>query len=305
MKEHFVHVNFRAATLRTIAQANSIIEEYQLQGYVLTLRQLYYQFVARDLIPNRVNEYKKLGAVVDNGRKAGLIDWSAIQDRTRNLAVVSTWRDPQDILFSAVRSYKENWWKDQPYYLEVWIEKDALVGVIENVCNEFRVPYFACRGYVSQSEMYDAGKRFARKINQQQDVVILHLGDHDPSGIDMTRDLQERLRLFSRSWDVNVERIALNMEQVLEYDPPPNPAKDTDSRFLDYQMLHGDSSWELDALEPQVISDLVRSEVERRLDRDAWEISQSWEDENRESLQAVSDNWNKAVEAVKEADEDE
>lgn len=288
MREKFVEINFRASTLAVIEQANVIINEYIARGYKLTLRQLYYQFVSRDLLPNQQKEYKRLGSILDDGRKAGLIDWSAIEDRTRNLEKLSVWSSPAQILRAVAEQYREDWWASQDFYAEVWIEKDALTGVIENVCEEYQVPYFACRGYVSQSEMYDAAQRFKRL---RKPVKVFHLGDHDPSGIHMSRDNGNRLEMLSRYADVEIVRLALNMAQVEQYDPPPNPAKETDSRFEGYQEEFGDESWELDALDPDVIEQLIRDALEERIDPEPWEAAKAKEEEGRESLTDASDNW--------------
>lgn len=288
--EQFVEKNFRPATRAVIDQANEIIAEFQAMGFRLTLRQLYYQFVSRDLIPNKQSEYKRLGAIIDDGRQAGLIDWSAIEDRTRNLQKLPTWASPQDILTAVHQQYRDNWWSDQPYYPEVWIEKDALTGVIENVCNEFQVPFFACRGYASQSEMYSAAQRLKARARAGQRPIIFHLGDHDPSGMDMTRDNEERLSLFAHR-DITVRRLALNMAQIDEYDPPPNPAKETDARFDSYAQQFGDSSWELDALDPMVIEDTIRTAIEGIIDYSGWEAVKTHEERNRHDLGLTANNW--------------
>lgn len=291
MREKFVDIKFRADTLAVINQANTIIADYQRQGFKLTLRQLYYQFVARALIPNKQTEYKRLGSIIDNGRQAGLIDWDAIEDRTRNLERLSVWSSPEQILRAVAEQYREDWWKGQDFYPEVWIEKDALTGVIEPVCEEFQVPYFACRGYVSQSEMYAAAQRLKGKARGGRSPVIFHLGDHDPSGMHMTVDNGERLDLFMRGMGVEVVRLALNMAQVEEYSPPPNPAKETDSRFESYAAEHGDESWELDALDPSVIDTLIRDALEERIDPDPWQAAKDAEEANREHLTGTADHW--------------
>lgn len=290
MKEKFQDINFRESSRVLIQQADTIIKEYQARGFTLTLRQLYYQFVSRDLIQNKQTEYKRLGKIVNDARIAGMLDWSAIEDRTRNVKKPSVWRSPEDIIRAVAAQYQEDPWITQPFRPEVWIEKDALVGVIEGVCKELRVPYFACRGYASQSEIYDAGQRFKRTYWGAQTPLILHLGDHDPSGLDMTRDLGERLTMFAGR-DVEVRRLALNMEQIDEYDPPPNPAKDTDARFEGYQEEFGDSSWELDALDPDVISDLIRKELDGVIDLPNWMDATDQEKENKRALTATYEYW--------------
>ena len=228
----YIEKRFTDASRALIDLANAVIAEYQDQGFVLTLRQLYYQLVARGYIPNRQTEYKRLGALLNDARLAGLVDWTAIEDRTRNLRGLPHWENPQSILRAAARGYHLDRWADQPNYIEVWIEKDALVGVIEGVCTQYDVPYFSCRGYTSASEMWLAAQRLRVKGWDGKGTTILHLGDHDPSGIDMTRDIAERLALFGAP--VDVVRIALTMDQVAQYDPPPNPAKFTDARYGGY-----------------------------------------------------------------------
>lgn len=303
--EQFVEIKFRADTLAVIDQANRIIEEYLRQGFKLTLRQLYYQFVSRDLLRNAQKEYKRLGSIIDNGRQAGLIDWSAIEDRTRNLESPNTWTDPESILSAVANQYVENWWASQRKYVEVWIEKDALTGVIEPVCEEFQVPYFACRGYVSHSEMYSAAQRLKKIARKGQQPLILHLGDHDPSGMHMTEDNHNRLEQFM--WghgNIRVKRLALNRDQIDEYNPPPNPAKETDSRFEAYAAEHGDESWELDALEPSVIDGLIRSALDDIIDPEPWAAAQEKSEANKSALAELADRWDEVLRYLRD-EEDE
>lgn len=285
--------NFSPQSLDIISQAEAIITQYQAQGFSLTLRQLYYQFVARVLIPNTEQSYKKLGNIVSDARRAGLIDWDAIVDRTRHLRELSSWDDPQGILESAKNSYHRDLWANQDKRVEVWIEKDALIGVIEGICNETDAPFFSCRGYVSDSEMWGAAMRMTRYYKEhRQDVVVLHLGDHDPSGIDMTRDIKERLELFVLgSVNIEVRRIALTMEQIEELNPPPNPAKVTDSRYKGYVAQYGDKSWELDALEPQYITNLIQEEIYSERDIDKWEEAYQEQEVEREQIAFVIKRW--------------
>lgn len=294
-RELFVPKSFNTKSRRVIRQANAIIEEYRSQGFVLTLRQLYYQFVARGYIPNSMSEYKKLGSVVNDARLAGLIDWNMIEDRTRDLMAWPNWRDPADRIKTAADSFRLDIWRDQRYHIEVWIEKEALVGVVEPICAEFRMPYFACRGYTSQSEQWRAGKRLARYYNHGRKILVLHLGDHDPSGIDMTRDNRDRLRMFAGDPydddDFEIRRIALTMEQVELYGPPPNPAKMTDTRFAGYVSEFGDESWELDALDPRVIDDLIRSHVEPLIEWNDWNAALTEEAEARRIMTAAATRW--------------
>lgn len=284
--------NFRQQALETITQAESIIEQYQAQGFNLTLRQLYYQFVARVLIPNTEQSYTRLGNIISDARRAGLIDWDAIVDRTRYLRKLSSWDKPQSILESARDSYHRDLWANQDRRLEVWIEKDALVGVIEDICQRNDVPFFSCRGYVSDSEMWAGAMRSLRHRDNGQDVLILHLGDHDPSGIDMTRDIETRLKLFMFYRNIEVKRIALTMEQIDELNPPPNPAKITDSRYASYASEYGMESWELDALEPQYIVDLIEEYISRNKNLDSWNEAIKEQEAEREQIATIIKKWN-------------
>lgn len=304
MKEKFEDINFRESSRVLIQQADKIIKEYQARGFTLTLRQLYYQFVSRDIIANKQTEYKRLGKIVNDARVAGLLDWSAIEDRTRNVKRANVWRSPEAIIRAVADQYQEDPWIGQEFRPEVWIEKDALVGVIESICEERRVPFFACRGYVSQSEAYDAGKRFQRVIDGGQRPLVLHLGDHDPSGLDMTRDIDQRLYRFA-GMNVEVRRLALNMDQIDEYGPPPNPAKDTDARFEGYQDEFGDSSWELDALDPTVISDLIETELSGVIEWEKWDAAMATEESNKEDLSRTSVYWSDVKDFVRQLEEDD
>lgn len=257
-KIQYKEIKFQQKSLDLIELVNQVVEEYQAQGYELTLRQAYYQLVARGYIPNNERSYKNIGSLINDGRLAGLIDWHSITDRTRNLRSNGHWDNPADVIASARYSYLLDKWEGQPNYVEVWVEKDALVDIVGQACRPLDTPYFSCRGYTSQSEMWSAAQRFIYQRDRENRIII-HLGDHDPSGIDMTRDIQERLWLFGA--DVEVKRVALTMNQIDTYNPPPNPAKLSDSRCGKYIEQYGDESWELDALEPQVITDLITNEV--------------------------------------------
>lgn len=290
MKRRYEDWSPKPESVELVRHANEIIEAYAEQGFDLTLRQLYYQFVSRDLLANTVRNYKRLGDIVSKARRAGLIDWSAIVDRTRALRSHSSWSTPKDIIESAAESFRLDPWVKQDVYVEVWFEKDALMGVFERGCELQRVPFFSCRGYTSDSEVWSAAQRHLRYLRRGKRVHILHFGDHDPSGVDMTRDIRDRLGLFG-AHGVEVERLALNMDQVEEYDPPPNPAKESDSRFAQYSAEYGDESWELDALEPTVLGALVTENVEYYLDMEAWNADLDDEERHRANLKATAARW--------------
>jgi len=301
----YVPKTFSEQSLATISISNHILEEYADQGYDLTLRQLYYQHVARGLIANKDSEYKRLGSIINDARLAGLIDWSYITDRTRNLRQNAHWDSPEDIIKACAGQFQYDKWAEQSDYVEVWVEKDALVGVLEVACKPIDVPFFSCRGYTSQSEMWAAAMRLLSKVNAGKDIHVIHLGDHDPSGIDMSRDIEERIRLFinhhsARALGEFVSRIALNMDQVEQYNPPPNPAKLTDSRCAGYIERFGDESWELDALEPSVLNTLITSTVSEYRDIDLWDEAVERENLSKAALDKCADRWGSVVEYLEE-----
>jgi len=282
----FRSVNLRARSRELIDECNGIIRDYRRQGLRLTLRQLYYQLVTRNSIANEEKSYRNLGAIVSDGRLAGLIDWDAIEDRVRQPREVSEWSNLAELAEGALAAYRLPRWRGQDAYAELWVEKDALAGVLTPLSREFHVTLMVNRGYSSQSAMFEASQRFIEKceetpddraeerepvdvayrdgneetggeaINLSRKPVLFYLGDHDPSGEDMVRDIRDRLRMFGVG--VEVTKIALTIEQVRQYNPPPNPTKITDSRAAGYIEKYGRSSWEVDALPPNVLAGIVR-----------------------------------------------
>lgn len=287
MKQTYISKRFSAKSENLINLSNEIIEEYTKQGYDLTLRQLYYQLVSRDYIVNDQKQYARLSKVISDARLAGQIDWYAIVDRTRNLRKNSHWSSPKSILDAVASQYRIDKWQNQKYRVECWIEKDALIGVISGICDRLDIPYFACRGYNSQSEMWRAGQRFEYYIADNQIPVILHLGDHDPSGMDMSRDIEDRINIFVNQRKLEFKRLALNYNQVKQYSPPPNPTKLSDSRSSGYIEEFGESSWELDALSPKVISDLIEENVLDYRDENLWMTMIEKEENERSTLQGL------------------
>lgn len=298
----YIPRTFAPKTEAVIQQAEAIINDIRGQGYTLSLRQLYYQFVSRDLIPNRDTEYKRLGSIINDARLAGRIDWTAIEDRGRNVAGGYGYdHDPRDSVRAIGDYFQLDRWAGQNYRPEIWVEKDALSGVVGRVASELDVPYLACKGYMSQSEMWQAGRRFQQIHRRGQTPVVIHLGDHDPSGVDMTRDIEDRLAMFA-GIPVWVERVALNIEQVREYNPPPNPTKQTDSRSTGYMEQFGEECWELDALPPAVLAQVIRDAIEPLRDDAALAGVKARERDAVINVRSISDNWDAIIDWLTEKD---
>lgn len=293
-KLKYQDITFSESNLKLIATANTIIAEYQSKGFNLTLRQLYYQFVARALVANTDKSYKHIGGVISDARLAGLIDWESIVDRTRGVRQLQHWGDPSQIVGACAEQFHLDRWSDQRFRPEVWIEKDALAGIFSRICTKLDVPLLSCRGYTSQSEMWASAQRLVHHKDRHQVPVIFHFGDHDPSGRDMSRDIKERLQMFTGG-GFYFRRVALNMDQIKLYGPPPNPAKVTDSRAKDYIAEFGDESWELDALEPSVLEDLAREAINSVMNQTRMSDMIDRQQGHRDTLSVVASKYHEII----------
>ena len=279
--------------------ANDILDDFSDDGYTLTLRQLYYQFVGQGyLAENTQQAYKNLGTLITKARNNGLLSWSAIEDRGRSINGIYRHEEND---YEAVNGLEYllslDYWKRQENYVEVWVEKDALINVVAKACGPLNCPHIATKGYLSASEAWRAGQRFKRAREAGKECFMIHLGDHDPEGLDMTRDNEHRLIKYSDG-HVDVERIGLNMDQVRKYNPPPNYAKASSSRYDGYVAEYGAECWELDALDPGVIVDLITEAVEPHIDRSVWDETSDEEDRKRFHLEKLSDHWSEVKDLI-------
>lgn len=294
MRVKFRNVKLSKQNKIRLELVNEIISEYQAQGYVLTLRQLYYQLVSRDVIPNKQAEYSKLSILLKEGRMGGIVDWDAIEDRLRQIYVPASWDSPKDILDVVVKQFKLPRQEGQKIYLEVWVEKDALSGVLKRITSKYHVPILVNRGYSSASAMYDAFMRFVSDgAYKNKEVKILYLGDFDPSGLDMIRDVYDRITEFqfgyNDGYDVDnmkfsVEHLALTSNQIKQFNPPPNPAKLTDPRAKDFVRQYGGTSWEVDALNPETLNALLETAILANIDENMYKKIVKREEVERKKL---------------------
>lgn len=350
MKLKFRDIRLSKQNKERLHVINSIVEDYQAQGYRLTLRQLYYQLVSRDIVPNKASEYGKLSNLLKEGRMSGQVDWDAIEDRLRKPSSPSSWESPKDIMKSAISSFALPRLAGQANYIETWVEKDALSGVLKRVTEPYHVPIMVNRGYSSVSAMYDAYLRFSSALLTGQKVTILYLGDFDPSGMDMIRDVKDRIlefilndselmevaekmvgfgeshpteeqdALHTEMYDtykyderalpfiqltteddykyVNTAKaylyscfevipIALTRDQINQYDPPPNPAKTTDPRSGKFISEEGDTSWEVDALKPEVLANILESHILDLLDLEKYKAVVAQEKAHKAKLTSM------------------
>lgn len=267
-------VAFQRQTLELIETVNLVLGQYEGP---LTLRQVFYRLVAAQVVTNSEKAYKRLSAVLTKARLAGAVDDTRIVDRLRQAHRVPCWADLSAFLQAARRSYRREKWAGQPCYLEVWCEKDAVAGVLQPITEAFEVTLYPCRGYNSYSALREAGQRFRASGKPN---VILYLGDFDPSGQDMARDIVDRLRRDFGA-QVNLQLLALTSDQVEANQLPPAPAKRQDTRAAAFIAQHGDRAVELDALPPDVLQELVREGIGRYWDKSAFlaEVDQQERDQ--------------------------
>ena len=284
MKEAFKSkVSLNAANIQMMTKINDILEEYQEKSYTLTLRQLYYQLVSRSIIPNSDKEYKRISKILGEGRMAGIIDWDAIEDRLCQPKYPYYYSGVVGAIVDVHDTYRLDRHDNQNVYVEVWIEKDALSSIFYNVTVKYGIKLMVNRGYSSISAMHDAYIRF---LNQDKPLYILYFGDHDPSGKDMVRDIRDRLEEFGVCPEI--KPCALNMDQIEEYNPPPDPAKITDPRAKWYIKEYGNHSWELDSLDPEVLTGLVKDNIESIIDMPAHRDLLIQEDMDRKALSRIA-----------------
>lgn len=279
----------RRSTLDMIGGINQIVADYEEHGLRLTVRQIYYQFVSRKWAPSGGRSYDQIQGACNTGRNCGLISWDAIEDRGRNLMGLGHYTSPAEAVARVRSSYRIDMWANQPFRPEFWVEKQALEGVVGQMANQLEVDYYAQKGYNSTSEHWAAGQRFQEYIARGQRPIVFHLGDHDPSGWHMTQSNIEKLSLYA-GVPIMVQRLALNLDQIDRWSPPPFDSKRSDSRFESYSSYmegrgrDADESWELDALDPLALHEVMSDAVERIRDSIAWDQMAMQQVEDRRLL---------------------
>lgn len=302
-KNHYAYWETTANALYT--HISRIINAFMKKNIKLSNRQLYYQLVGRDLIPNNIAIYKRICKFLTDLKYGGYIDWDAIEDRGRTPERHSEWETFQDLINSAVASYRLPRWQDQRFYVELYCEKEAMESVLRPIANKYHIYFGTNKGYTSSSTIYDIAKRINEQLDNEKIVVILYLGDHDPSGLDMVRDVEERIKEFLMAWRYGdtdpddyppeltaewiddhfwIDHVALTTDQVEEYNPPPNPAKIDDPRAGAYISEHGEVSWELDSLDPEILMKMTEVRILEYLDIDKYN---EWVRIEKEESQAL------------------
>lgn len=289
---------WKASSYQILAMCRKITEEYLQMGIKITLRQLYYDLVSENIIPNHDTVYKKISKLLTDARYLGLIDWDAIEDRNRPSVMHIDWDNPHDALTTLIAQYRLPRWEDQKYYLEVFTEKDALSSIIEPICDKYHIRFNVNKGYSSASIMYKLSKRIAKKIDEGKEVILLYVGDFDPSGLDMVRDIDDRITEFLEngetyynSYKFSIHHVALTLEQINERNPPPNPAKIKDPRAKWYIAKYGKKSYEVEALKPQYLINKIEEAIHQYIENDKYIKYLDKEKKQKEDMKNFADKY--------------
>jgi len=247
----------------------------------MTVRQVYYQLVSRQVIKNKKSQYNAVSRALVSARKEGIIPWEWIEDRTRRPREVNMWDNLSDFGDSVLSSYRHDVWDSQPRYVEVWLEKDALSGIFEDVLKPYGVTLNVGRGY----DGWDSIRNAAERYGTGESTTILYFGDFDPSGEDMARSLRERLAFFESRPEI--VKCALVYHHIALYNLPPDYTKVKDTRQKGFVAKYGDVAVELDALPYNILKDRITTEVEAQMDLDALGAVQETERQEKAQLAAV------------------
>lgn len=273
----------RAATMELIEHVQRITDRYERQGIRLTIRQVFYQLVAGNRVPNTERQYHDLSDKLTRARRAGLMPLDAYDDHGRIPYTPPVHTSAADAIRNAADRYAADLWRGYRR-VEVWSEKDAARSVLQPVAAAYLCTYQSTRGFMSMSALAAAVRR-----NRRNTWTVLIATDHDPSGLKIADRLAADLDAFTGG-RARVERLALTREQIDRFNPPPQPAKRGDSRHAEYKKTTGTgNAWELDALDPAYLRELFTAAIVERLP-DEWNDRLERMEQDRQRLHAVADN---------------
>ena len=243
----------------------------------MTVRQVFYQATVRGIVEKAESGYAKVQTDLTLMRRAGELPYGWLADNTRWQRKLRSFDSVQEALENAARLYRKNLWTDADSYVEIWLEKDALAGVVLPITAMYDVPLMVARGYASLSFLHNA----AEYINELPvPAYIYHLGDFDPSGVNAGERIETSLRELAPSAEIYFERIAVTEQQITAWNLPTRPTKATDTRARNF----GSISVELDAIEPNRLRDIVSDAIEEHLPEHQYEVLKAAEQSEREVI---------------------
>lgn len=246
----------------------------------MTVRQVFYALVSSGMIGKTELQYRAVVSVLSQMRREGRIPFDAIADNTREPMEGLYYADLNQALFSTYRGYRRKRWPNQKAYVEIWLEKDALSGVVYPITSGLDVPLMVTRGYPSLSFLHNAAETIA---DQKKPCHLYYFGDHDPSGKDITRAVEDGIREFAPNADVTLERVAVTEAQIELMNLPTRPTKTTDARAKNWE----GGSVELDAIPANTLRGMVRDCIERHINRKAWSQTESQEQADRRKIASL------------------
>jgi hypothetical protein len=251
---------YRASKEHVSARQWALYDIVEMQ-YPMTVRQVFYQATVKGIVSKTEQGYDTVKRELGDIRRDGIMPYGWLVDNTRRVERPQTFDSIEEALQDTAEFYRRGLWKEAPHYVEMWVEKDALAGVISEITMTYDVPLMVSRGYSSLSFLSDAAEAIAAK---GKPCFIYHLGDHDPSGVHAAKKIEQTLREMAPYADIHFERLAVTEEQIEEWNLPSRPTKESDPRAKDWNS--GDSV-ELDAIEPDELRNIVRTCIERHIDQ--------------------------------------
>jgi len=257
------------------------------QVYGITIRHLFYLLESAKVIEKTEAAYKNLISHLSKWRKAGEIDYDEFVDGTRYWSGPTLYDDAEAALRECVQSYRRNLWSSQPFYVEIWCEKDAIRSILLRAAEPFGVPVFAAIGFSSLTALHSAAKTFRRAARAGKRAVVLYFGDHDPSGLSGQATAVKALR-EQHGVEVEFRRLGVTPEQIVELGLPTRPAKKTDSRAKRWE----GECVEVDAMSSEMLIKLTENAIGEMIDPWAWQQLRNVEDAERESMNKLVQAWN-------------
>jgi hypothetical protein len=275
-------VRRRRATKVEMAERANFLVDYAAAHGPITVRGLYYQAEVAGIpgIDKTEGSYAKVQRQVLELRRSGDLDYEHIADATRWMRKPRSHNSIEDALAETARLYRRNLWRDTEDHVEIWIEKDALAGVIYPITSMYDVPLMVTRGFSSETFAYEA---IAARGDDERDYWVYYFGDFDRSGRDGARSLQEKLERFAvdRPFRVVFEQVAVTRKQIKQFRLPTRPHKRNSP--ADRAWPH-DYACELDAFDPNTLRELVRIAIETHLPMGQLEILKAAEESERDII---------------------
>jgi hypothetical protein len=270
------------STTRLIEQAAKVLADES----PMTIRQLFYRLVSITAIENNRGDYQRVSTALTKGRNDGRIDFDWIVDRSRPEYTPNVFEDAAEYARVVSKGYRKDYWQLQPHRVEMWCEKDSVIGSIEDLTNKLGVTVRVTRGFVSTTKAHD----LARAIGgSNKPMTVFYLGDHDPSGRQIESDLSERIRGYGAKF--TIERLAIHAADIAKFKLPPLRVKESDSRAAGFLRRYSNKCVELDALPPNELRRRIEEAVTAMLNRNLWDRAVMVEQEELASIQRIIERW--------------